>query len=243
MGRAVLVLTGQDIKAKAHAWIEKAPWNTRITFQGPRRSVSQNARMWAMLTDVATQVGWHGIKLSPDDWKLMFLDAMKREVRMVPNLDGNGFVSLGRSSSDLDKQEMSDLMEIISAWGATQGIAWSDPVDNGEDDATPDVPADLDIPHAEQEAIHETQADVRMETGETVRSDSGDTVAFDPLAWADEFEAGLPGWTDPDLLKEEWADLEATRGLLRGVSESTAKRLHDLVILHIKSLRAGTKAA
>ena len=237
MGRAVLVLTGQDIKAKAHVWIDKAPWNTRITFQGPRRSVSQNARMWAMLTDVATQVGWHGIKLSPDDWKLMFLDAMKREVRMVPNLDGNGFVSLGRSSSDLDKQEMSDLMEIISAWGASHGVAWSDPADEGGDDAADTPPADLDIPHAEQEAT----ADARLETKETVRSDSGGTVAFDPIAWADEFEAGLSGWTDPDLLKEEWADLEATRGLLKGVSELTAKRLHDLVILHIKSLRATTK--
>ena len=75
-----------------------------------------------MLTDVSTQVPWHGIKLSPDDWKLLFLDALKREVRMVPNLDGNGFVSLGRSSSDLSKEEMGDLMELISAFGANRGV-------------------------------------------------------------------------------------------------------------------------
>jgi hypothetical protein len=69
--------------------------------------------MWSMLTDIARELPWHGIKLKPDDWKLVFLDALKRETRMVPNLDGNGFVNLGRSSSDLSKSEMSDLIELI----------------------------------------------------------------------------------------------------------------------------------
>jgi hypothetical protein len=59
--------------------------------------------MWAMLTEVASQVDYHGTKLTPDDWKLIFLDGLKREMRIVPNLDGNGFVNLGRSSSDLSK--------------------------------------------------------------------------------------------------------------------------------------------
>ena len=53
-------------------------------------------------------------------------DALKREVRMVPNLDGNGFVSLGRSSSDLSKSEMSDLMELIAAFGAQHGVEFRD---------------------------------------------------------------------------------------------------------------------
>jgi len=82
--------------------------------------------MWAALSDVATQLPYHGIKLTADDWKLLFLDALKREVRMVPNLDGNGFVSLGRSSSDLSKAEMSDLLEIIAAFGANHGVVFHD---------------------------------------------------------------------------------------------------------------------
>lgn len=79
-----------------------------------------------MLTDVATQVEWHGVKLAPDDWKLMFLDALKRELRMVPNLDGNGFVNLGRSSSDLSKDEMSDLFLLIEKFGAEHGVQFHD---------------------------------------------------------------------------------------------------------------------
>jgi hypothetical protein len=78
--------------------------------------------MWAMLTEIAAQVRWHGLRLSADDYKLLMLDALKREVRMVPNIDGNGFVSLGRSSSDLSRSEMADLLELITMFGARHGV-------------------------------------------------------------------------------------------------------------------------
>lgn len=80
--------------------------------------------MWAMLTDIASQVEWHGLKLSADDWKLIFLDGLKAELRLVPNIDGNGFVNLGRSSSDLSKEEMGDLMALIEAFGANHGVVF-----------------------------------------------------------------------------------------------------------------------
>ena len=101
MARALLTLWTLTDRTKAARWIMAAPVGTRVEFKASRRTIPQNDRMWAMLTDVADQLVWHGIKLRPDDWKLMFLDGLKRELRMVPNIDGNGFVQLGRSSSDL----------------------------------------------------------------------------------------------------------------------------------------------
>jgi hypothetical protein len=80
--------------------------------------------MWAMLTDIAQQLPWHGQKLRPDDWKLIFLNALKREMRMVPNLEGNGFVNINQSSSDLSKAEMGDLIEIMNAFGASHGVVF-----------------------------------------------------------------------------------------------------------------------
>jgi hypothetical protein len=103
-----------------------APSGTRVEFKAAKRSLPQNDRMWAMLTDVAQQVKWHGQTLRPDDWKMIFLDALKRELRVVPNLDGNGFVNLGRSSSDLSKNEMSDLIELIFAWGSQHSVTFHD---------------------------------------------------------------------------------------------------------------------
>jgi len=79
-----------------------------------------------MLTDVAVQLKWHGQNLRPDDWKLVFLDALKRELRIVPNIDGTGFVNLSRSSSDLSKDEMSQLIDLISAFGAQHNVIFHD---------------------------------------------------------------------------------------------------------------------
>lgn len=126
MSRALLILANDAMRDKAVRWVRGLPKDTRIEFKAPRRSLPQNAKLWAMLSEVAAQVPWHGIKLQSDDWKLIFLDALKREVRMVPNIDGNGFVNLGRSSSDLSKSEMADLIELILMFGAKHGVKFAD---------------------------------------------------------------------------------------------------------------------
>lgn len=128
MSRALIVIGSDRDRERAAAWARKAPYNCRIEFKEPKRTVPQNDRMWAMLTEVAAQVPYHGLRLSADDWKLLFLDALKREVRMVPNLDSSGFVSLGRSSSDLSKSEMADLIELIHEFGARHGVRFKDDV-------------------------------------------------------------------------------------------------------------------
>lgn len=126
MARAVLVLNNQTIRDKATLWIAKVSDGTRVEFKAPKRSLPQNDKMWAMLSEISQQVKWHGLHLTPDDWKLVFLDALKREVRMVPNIDGNGFVNLGRSSSDLSKEEMSDLFELIGMFAANHDVDLGD---------------------------------------------------------------------------------------------------------------------
>jgi hypothetical protein len=92
------------------------------------RSSEQNARMWAMLTDVSRQVDWYGKRLTPEDWKHVFSSSL-RKLDVVPNIEGTGFVALGLSTSRMTKGEMSDLMELISAFGAERGVAWSDPAE------------------------------------------------------------------------------------------------------------------
>lgn len=124
MSRALLVLHSDAIRNKAADWVRRAPKDTRVLFKGPKRTIPQNDRMWAMLTEVSRQTKWYGMTLSPDDWKLMFLDGLKRELRIVPNLDGTGFVNLGRSSSDLSKQEHSDLTALIEAFAAQHGVTF-----------------------------------------------------------------------------------------------------------------------
>ena len=127
MSRALIILNSTQDRLRAVSWVQKAPAGTRLEFKAAKRSLPQNDLMWSRLTDVANQLTWHGVKLRPDDWKVVFMDALKREVRIVPNIDGNGFVNLGRSSSDLSKEEMSDLIALIESFGAQHGVKFHDP--------------------------------------------------------------------------------------------------------------------
>jgi len=127
VSRALVILNRASDRERVQAWAAKAPWGTRVTFQEAKRTTDQNARMWAMLTEVARQVKWDGLKLSADDWKLIFMAALKQELRMVRNLDGTGSVQLGRSSSDLSVAEMGDLMDLIAAFGAREGVTFAEP--------------------------------------------------------------------------------------------------------------------
>ena len=126
MSRAHVVISREPDRTLIMDWAQKAPFGTRVEFKGPRRSVAQNQKLWASLTDVARQVEWHGQRLSTEDWKVLFLDALKREHRVVPALEGDGVVDLGRSSSDLSKEEMSGLLELILAFGANHGVVFHD---------------------------------------------------------------------------------------------------------------------
>ena len=91
------------------------------------RSLEQNARLWAMLTEVSRQVDWYGRKLTPEQWKHVFSAALKKQ-DVVPSIDG-GFVVLGLSTSKMTRAEMSELQELIEAFGAERGVrfAYVDP--------------------------------------------------------------------------------------------------------------------
>lgn len=129
MSRAQITLSGKYDRERAMKWIAQAKPGARIIFKDAKRSIPQNDKMWAMLTEIASQVDWHGQKLTPDDWKLIFLDALKRELRLAPNIDGTGFVNLGRSSSNLSKADFADLLELIYAFGANHGVVFRDPTE------------------------------------------------------------------------------------------------------------------
>jgi hypothetical protein len=126
MSRSFLVLANPEIRKRAHAWIEQAPNKTRVEFKSPKRTNDQNALLWSCLGDIAKQVKYHDLTLTPEDFKILFLDALHRETRMVPNLDNTGFVALGRSSSDLSVGEFSELIELIMEWGARHSVVFHD---------------------------------------------------------------------------------------------------------------------
>ncbi len=96
-----------------------------IEIKEAKRSLEQNARMWAMLADVSKQVDWYGRKLTPEEWKHVFSASLKKQ-DVVPGLDG-GFVVLGLSTSKMSVREMGELMELMEAFGAQKGVRFTCP--------------------------------------------------------------------------------------------------------------------
>ena len=105
----------------AHRIIDVAPVGSVVNIKPPRRTADQNARMWAMLSDIS-RAKPEGRTLTPDVWKSLFLHALDHAQRFEMALDGKGMVPVGFRSSRLSKDQMSDLMEFIADFGARHGV-------------------------------------------------------------------------------------------------------------------------
>jgi len=136
MTRRIFTLANQRLRDKAIETIRTAKVNSRVEIKGPKRSNDANAAMWAMLGDIAEQVQWpldgRLQRLDTEQWKLVFLDALRRQhreqLRIVPSLDRTGFVDIsGKHSSDLSQEEMGDMLTMMSAFGDERGVEWSAP--------------------------------------------------------------------------------------------------------------------
>ena len=93
------------------------------------RTIDQNAKLWALLTDISGQVPWacNGKmgKLSKEDWKDIFSAELRKEQRVAQGISG-GFVLLGAHTHKMKKRELSDLIEVIYAFGAEHQVTWSE---------------------------------------------------------------------------------------------------------------------
>ena len=129
-------LRSSDIRTRACQLVASLPVDQDkplvIEIKELTRSLAQNSMLWACLTDIAEQVVWHGRKLAKEDWKHVLSAALYQQ-DVVPNIDGNGFVVLGKSTSKMTVREMRDLIELAQSFGAQQGVKFGDESRRGFD--------------------------------------------------------------------------------------------------------------
>ncbi|MFP1728003.1 recombination protein NinB [Lonsdalea quercina] len=126
--KQVYYLVDQPRKQNAISFIQQLPTDPNkpltITIQERTRSLEQNARLWATLRDISDQVVWYGRKMDSESWKCVFTAALKKQ-ETVPGIEG-GLVVLGQSTRNMRVSEMSDLIELMNAFGAEHGVRWSE---------------------------------------------------------------------------------------------------------------------
>ncbi|HET8792093.1 MAG TPA: recombination protein NinB [Modicisalibacter sp.] len=110
--------------------LEAGPIEFVLRRPSEKRSLSQNSKLWPMLTDLSRQVEWpvdgRMQLLPPEDWKTILTSSLQQEQRVAQGIDG-GFVMLGKSTSRMRKAEFADLIELIYSFGADRSVAWSEP--------------------------------------------------------------------------------------------------------------------
>lgn len=127
MDRATFILQRPADRKRAVEAVARLTQGYRVEVKAPKRSLPQNDKMWAMLTEVAEQATWHGEQLSPIDWKDLFTAAVKIAgggVRAVPGLEG-GLMLLGLRTSDMTVSEMADLITYMEAKAHELGVVFS----------------------------------------------------------------------------------------------------------------------
>lgn len=120
-----VILHGPSQKAFALSLIEKAPADAVLTIRPATRTVDQNSKLWAMLSDVSRAMP-DGRRHVPEVWKTLFMHACGHSVQFEMGLNGQPFPT-GFRSSKLTKAQMGELIEFIYSYGAEKGVVWTEP--------------------------------------------------------------------------------------------------------------------
>lgn len=125
MTRRIVILQGPSDVTQAHDYIDRAAaaGGYCVEFKKATRTLEQNAKLWSDLTEIAkARPVWNGVRMSPRIWKSTFMAALNIEQEMAPLLDGQGVIPTGFRTSELNKEEFSDLLEVIAEFAAREGI-------------------------------------------------------------------------------------------------------------------------
>lgn len=126
MNKQQFILVNIDVRLNAIKAMYQAPDGYVLEIKPPTRNLEQNAKLWAMLSDISKQVTYHSKKLSVEDWKSLFTGSL-RGFELVPNINSDGgYVMLGESTSQMSKSRFSELIEMIYAFGSENDVIWSE---------------------------------------------------------------------------------------------------------------------
>ena len=115
-----VILVGERQRDFAQRLVAQAPLGYVVSVKPQTRSGEQNALMWALLTEIS-KAKPYGREATPESWKLLFMHACGHACQFEIGLNGSPF-PVGFRSSQLSKEQMSDLIEYIRAYAAEAGL-------------------------------------------------------------------------------------------------------------------------
>ena len=102
-----------------------------LEIKAVNKSREQEEKYHAMIGDISKQASHLGSKWDAESWKRFLLwqfakDTNTNQGQIVPSLDGTGIVQLGLQSRHFTKEQASEFVEWLNAWGANNGITFTE---------------------------------------------------------------------------------------------------------------------
>jgi hypothetical protein len=142
------VILNEDIRQRCINFLYELPfdtvpdgWKVVITPNVPDKTRDQEEKYHAQIGDIKKsgrfafmgRTDWH-----QEDIKRLLIDAYSRirtaegrplryVTKVVPSLDGSGVVHLNPRSRDFSREEASEFIEFLYAYGTDLGVRWSEP--------------------------------------------------------------------------------------------------------------------
>lgn len=129
MSKQLFQLSHSTARRNAAQAVMNAADGFMVEIKPRSRSLDQNAMLWSLLTELSKQLQWpidgQMAKLTPEEWKHVLSAGLKRHQRVAMGIDG-GFVVLGQSTSKMTVAEMTELIELIYAFGAQRDVLFKE---------------------------------------------------------------------------------------------------------------------
>lgn len=117
-------------RARAAGAVKQAPDGYVVTVGPPSRSGDQNAMLHAWLSEIAATIEWAGAMRDVETWKRLlvasWLRARGESIEILPALDGFGVDVVFRRTSEMNRNEFSELCEYVIAWATEKGMTHHD---------------------------------------------------------------------------------------------------------------------
>lgn len=93
------------------------------------RSLEQNSKLHALLSDISKQCEFNGKKRDVDTWKMIFVSAHKiatgGQAEMVIGIEGE-VINLRESTAQMSVKRLASLIEYVQAWGVENEVKFND---------------------------------------------------------------------------------------------------------------------
>ena len=102
-----------------------------LEIKSANKSREQEEKYHAMIGEIAKQASHLGAKWDIEDWKRLLVDQFIKDMnglgasKIIPSLDGTGIVQLGFQTRKFTKEQATEFVEFLLAWGAEHGITYS----------------------------------------------------------------------------------------------------------------------